>query len=73
MHFKTSQHGVSQENEPLSQTTVSPPFSTSLNPNLESAELLQLNMKAEVKVRFKQFYQTKAVFSKPHKMVLKTL
>ena len=51
LHFKTSQHGVVQENQPLLQITVSPPFSTSPNPNLKPAELLQLNVKAEVNVR----------------------
>lgn len=51
LHFKTSQHGVVRENQSLLQITVSPPFSTSPNPNLEPAELLQLNVKAEVNVR----------------------
>lgn len=48
LYFKTSQHGVVQENQSLLQITVSYHFSTSPNPNLEPAELLQLNIKAEV-------------------------
>lgn len=51
LHFKTSQHREVQENQSLLQITVSPPFSTSPNPNLEPAELLQLNVKAEVNIR----------------------
>lgn len=50
LHFTISQNGVVQENQSLLQIIASPPFSTSPNPNLEPAEMLQLTIKAEANI-----------------------